>query len=97
MTAEHERLVEVLNLPAAEREEQRRALRRQAVSLGEIGRIPADGERWSRSLAAAFCASLEADGEEGVLSAEEAEKAAILEKSHAARQREFLEARLSHA
>jgi lipoate-protein ligase A len=85
----HEGLVEVLRLSPLEREAHLQALRRHAVSLGEIAALPREEDQWERALARAFCEALEVPGAPGELSAAESAMARELEASHRARQRKF--------
>jgi lipoate-protein ligase A len=95
VTPDHERLVEVLPLDAAGREEYLRVLRAHAVSLGEITALPgiadsADWTNWNRRMAHTLLTGLGAVGTEGVLSAEESAFADLREAEHREKQREFL-------
>jgi lipoate-protein ligase A len=92
LTPGHERLPEVLPLDAAGRAAYARTLRENAVSLGEIGVVPAGAERaaWERALADALLSALGAHGEPGTLTPSEEAFAAEREAEHYVRQREFL-------
>jgi lipoate-protein ligase A len=92
LTPGHERLPEVLPLDDAGRAAYARTLREHAVSLGEIGIVPAGAERaaWERTLADALLFALGAHGEVGALTPAEEAFAAEREAEHRERQREFL-------
>jgi lipoate-protein ligase A len=92
VTADHERLVEVLRLDAARKEAYLRVLRRHAVSLGEITAIPGEGERaaWERRLAESLLEALGVAGAAGELTAEEMAFTAAREAEHEERQKGFL-------
>lgn len=93
VTADHERLVEVLRLDAARKEAYLRVLRKHAVSLGEITAVPGDARRaeWEGRLAKSLLEALGVRGAAGELTAEEEACVAIREAEHAKRQREFYE------
>lgn len=83
VTPAHECLVEVLRLDAERREAWLRLLRRHAVSLGEIGTVPADlFGSWDRELGGRLMRALDVEGEEGELTAGEAAFAAAREGEH---------------
>ena len=89
LTPRHEHLVDVLRLKPEERDSYRDALRRHAISLGEIRDVPADVEAWSRRLAVDFCRALGVSATQQVVSPDEAEDARNLAEGHRALQREF--------
>jgi lipoate-protein ligase A len=92
LTPDHERLSEALPLDAAGRAAYARTLRAHAVSLGEIGSVPAIAARaeWERALADVLLSSLGAVGKPGALTPEEEIFAAEREAEHVERQRVFL-------
>lgn len=87
LTPAHERLVEVLRLNPDQREVHREALRRHAVSLGEIGSLPDDMDAWIRRCVPNFFHDLEVTGQEGLLSRDEGHRALEMEALHRERQR----------
>jgi lipoate-protein ligase A len=96
VTPDHERLVEVLPLDAAGREDYLRVLREHAVSLGEITALPgavdsAAWTAWNRRIAHTLLNGLGATGVEGALSAKESAFADLREAEHREKQREFYE------
>jgi len=92
LTADHERLVEVLRLDAARRQSTLEELRRHAVSLGEITTVPGDAARaaWERRLASILLDSLGVTGEAGELTENENAFLRIRETEHQERQKVFL-------
>jgi lipoate-protein ligase A len=92
LTAEHERLVEVLRLDAARKEATLLELRKHAISLGEITAVPSEDQRaaWERRLAQSLVAALGVRAEGGDLTAGEAAFARQRQAEHLERQRLFL-------
>jgi lipoate-protein ligase A len=89
VTADHERLVEVLRLDAARKEAYLRVLRKHAVSLGEITAVPA-GAAWERKLAESLIEALGVTGGVEELTAAEEAFVKTREAEHLERQRVFL-------
>jgi lipoate-protein ligase A len=95
LTPDHERLSEVLPLDEAGRAAYAQTLRDHAISLGEIGAVPAGAARaaWERGLAEALCAALGvacATYDGGALTPDEEAFARAREAEHGERLRNFL-------
>ena len=96
LSADHERLVEVLRLEPARREGYLRVLRRHAVSLGEISTLaevfsnPSARAAWESRLAETLLEALGVTGVVGTLTPDEEIFVRQREAEHQARQKNFL-------